>query len=117
MFAEFNYYYKENKIISISMPLYSSYLVQLLDITLFWPLKYVYSEEINDFVRAFINYITKSKFFIAFKAAYNKTFTKDNIKATFRGAKIISWNPDFIISKLNVYIKTLVLFVPVSSQQ
>lgn len=94
--AEFNYYCKENKIIFISIPPHSSYLVQLLDIALFQPLKHVYSGEINNFVRAFINHITKSEFFIAFKTAYNKTFIENNIKAIFRGAGIVPWDPDFV---------------------
>ena len=99
------------------MPPHSSHLVQLLDVALFRPLKHIYSKEINDFIRASINYIIKSEFFIVFNAAYNKTFIEDNIKAAFRGARVVSWDPDFIISKLNVCIKTLVLFVPISFQQ
>jgi hypothetical protein len=86
--AEFKQYYKENNIISISILLYLSYLLQLLDIILFSPLKHVYSDEINFFIQALINYITKSEFFITFKAAYNKVFTEENIKVRFREAGI-----------------------------
>ena len=117
MSAEFNHYCKENKIIPISMPPHSSHLVQPLDVALFRPLKHAYGEEINDFVRASINHITKSEFFIAFKAAHDKTFTEDNIKAAFRGAGVVPWDPDSVISKLDVRIRTPVLSVPVSPQQ
>jgi hypothetical protein len=86
--AEFKQYYKENNIISINIPLHLSHLLQLLDITLFLPLKHIYGDKINLFIQALINYITKSKFFITFKAAYDKVFTKKNIKAGFKGAGI-----------------------------
>ena len=116
MSAKFNYYYKENKIIPISMPLYSFHLVQPLDVALFQPLKHIYSKEINNFVRASINYITKSKFFIVFKAAHDKIFIENNIKAVFRGARVVPWDPNSIISKLNVCIRTPVLSVSISPQ-
>ncbi|KAH9235348.1 hypothetical protein K456DRAFT_1802134, partial [Colletotrichum gloeosporioides 23] len=64
--AKFNNYYKQNNIITVSMPAYSLYLLQLLDITLYSPLKHIYSNEINLFIRASINHITKSNFFITF---------------------------------------------------
>jgi hypothetical protein len=117
MSAEFNQYCKDNKIIPISMPPHSSHLVQPLDVALFRPLKHAYGGEISNFIRASINHITKSEFFIAFKAAHNKTFTGDNIKAAFRGAGIVPWDPDSVISKLDVRIRTPVPSVPVSPQQ
>jgi hypothetical protein len=55
---------------------------------MYLPLKRAYSDQINLFIQASINYITKSKFFIAFKAAHNKIFTEENIKAAFKGARI-----------------------------
>jgi hypothetical protein len=70
------------------MPPHLSHLLQPLDVALFSPLKHTYGNEINLFIRASINYITKSKFFIAFKAAYDKVFTEENIKARFRRAGI-----------------------------
>jgi hypothetical protein len=42
----------------------------------------------NLFIQASVNHITKSEFFIVFKAAYNKVFTKENIKSGFKGAGI-----------------------------
>lgn len=115
--AEFNQYCKENKIISISMPPHSSHLVQPLDVALYSPLKRAYGKEISDFIRASTNHITKTEFFVAFKAAHDKTFTKDNIKAAFRGAGIVPWDPESVISKLDVRLRTPMLSVPVSPQQ
>jgi len=96
------------------MPPYSSYLVQPLDIALYSPLKRVYSQEISDFIRASINHITKSEFFIAFKAAHDKTFTKDNIESAFRGAGIVPWDPDSVLSKLDIRIRTPSQSLPAS---
>jgi hypothetical protein len=65
-------------------------------------LKHAYGDEINLFIQASINYITKSKFFVVFKAAHDKVFIEENIKSGFRGAGISLWDPDSIISKLDV---------------
>ena len=66
-----------------------SHLFQPLDISLYSPLKGAYSDKINLLIKAAINYITKSEFFVAFKAAHFKVFTEANIKSRFRGAGII----------------------------
>ena len=47
-------------------------------------------------------YITKLKFFYAFKAAYNKTMTLENVKSGFRGASLVPFNPKVVILKLNI---------------
>jgi hypothetical protein len=117
MSVEFNQYCKENNIIPVSMPPHSSHLVQPLDVALYSPLKRAYGGEISNFIRASINHITKTEFFIAFKAAHDKTFTEDNIKAAFRGAGIVPWDPDSVLSKLDIRLQTPVLSVPVSPQQ
>ncbi|KAH9240738.1 hypothetical protein K456DRAFT_1717520 [Colletotrichum gloeosporioides 23] len=88
------------------MPPHSSHLLQLLDIALYSPLKRAYGDEINLFIRASINHITKSKFFIGFYRAHQKVFTKENIKSAFLGAGITPWDPEHIISKLNMHLQT-----------
>jgi hypothetical protein len=112
--AEFEQYCKEHNIIPISMPPHSSHLLQPLDVALFSPLKRAYGDKINLFIQASINHITKSEFFIAFKAAHNKVFTEENMKAGFRGAGISPWDPDSVISKLDVHLQTPVQSLPVS---
>lgn len=112
--VEFNQYYKNNNIIPISMPLHSSHLVQLLDVALYSPLKRAYGGEINNFIWISINYITKTEFFIAFKAVYDKIFIEDNIKAAFRGAGIVPWDSDSVLFKLDIRLQTSVPSVPVS---
>jgi hypothetical protein len=58
------------------------------------------------FIQAHINHITKVKFFLAFYAAYKATITKENITGGFQGAKLIPFNPQAVIFKLDVKLRT-----------
>jgi hypothetical protein len=86
------------------MPPHSSHLLQPLDVALYSPLKHAYGNQINLFIRASINHITKSEFFVAFKAAHNKVFTEENMNSGFKGAGISPWDPDSVISKLDIHL-------------
>ena len=81
--VKFKDYYKENNIIILYIPLYISYLLQLLDIRYFSLLKRVYSKEIKKIMRNYITYITKPDFFIAFHAAFFAAFSPENIQGGF----------------------------------
>jgi hypothetical protein len=52
-------------------------------------------------------YITKLDFFTVFKTAYYKTFTVESIKGAFRGARLVLYNLDTIVLRLNVRLYTL----------
>jgi hypothetical protein len=104
--AEFDEYCKDNKIMTISMPAHSSHLLQPLDVALYSPLKRAYGDKINLFIKASVKHITKCEFFVAFMAAHLRIFTEENIKSGFRGAGILPWNPDFVIEKLDVRLRT-----------
>ena len=91
--VKFEDYYKDNNIITIYLPLYSSYITQPLDIGYYNVLKKIYSIKIEYFIKARIIYITKPKFFLIFKAAFYRTFTKKNVLKGFRGARLIPFNP------------------------
>ena len=88
------------------MPPHSSHLLQPLDVGCFSPLKRAYGHQINGLIRDHINHITKLEFLPAFKAAFNASFTKDNICASFRGAGLVPYDPDRVISKLDVKLRT-----------
>ena len=81
--ARFKEYYKENNIITLYIPLYLSYLLQLLDIKCFSVLKHIYSKEIKKIIYNYITYITKPDFFIAFYAAFYIAFSPKNIQGGF----------------------------------
>jgi hypothetical protein len=78
--------------VTISLSSHSSHLLQLLDVKCFSVLKRRYSQEIEVFIKAYINYIMKAEFFIAFQKAYNRTITKKNIKAEFSRAGLFPYN-------------------------
>ena len=65
------------------MPVYLLYLLQLLDIGCFSPIKKAYRGQIKNLIRVYINYITKTKFLLVFKAAFNALFTKSNTYISF----------------------------------
>ncbi|KFY28655.1 hypothetical protein V491_00357, partial [Pseudogymnoascus sp. VKM F-3775] len=104
--AEFQEYCKAHNIITLGLPAHSSHLTQPLDVGSFSVLKRAYSRQIEIYVKAHINYITKVEFFIAFKAAYLETFTAQNAKAGFRRAGLVPFNPQAVISKLDVRLRT-----------
>jgi hypothetical protein len=57
-------------------------------------------------MKAYITYITKVEFFIAFKEAYLQSITVTNGQAGFRGAGLIPFDPQAVISKLDVKLRT-----------
>ena len=103
---EFQELCKENNIYTLCMPPHSSHLLQPLDVGCFSPLKRAYSREIEALIRYHINYITKLKFLPAFKAAFERSFTSANICSAFRGAGLVPLQPDVILSKLDVQLRT-----------
>jgi hypothetical protein len=104
--VDFGNFCKEHNIIPICLPPHSSHLTQPLDVGFFGPLKKAYSKKIRKFIQAHVNHITKVKFFLAFYAAYNATITKENVAGGFRGAGLIPFNPQAVISKLDVKLRT-----------
>jgi hypothetical protein len=88
------------------MPPHSSYLLQLLDVGCFSLLKRAYSCEVESLIRYYINYITKLEFLPAFKTAYDRSFTSANICSAFRGAGLVPLQPDTVLSKLDVQLRT-----------
>jgi hypothetical protein len=88
---------------------YLSHLLQPLNVACFALLKRSYSNSIAALARSYIYYISKETFLLAFKAAYNLTFTKENAYVGFRGARLVLFNLDAVLLKLNVRLRTLTL--------
>jgi hypothetical protein len=102
----FHKYCEEEKIIVLCMPAHSSHLLQPLDVGCFSPLKRAYGDEISSLARYGTKQIKKEVFLPAFKAAFEKAITKENICASFRGAGLVPHNPEAVISKLDVVLRT-----------
>jgi hypothetical protein len=91
------------------MLFYLSHLLQPLNVACFALLKRSYSDSITALARSYIYYISKETFLLAFKAAYDLTFTKENARAGFRGAGLVLFNLDAVLLKLNIRLRTLTL--------
>ncbi|KAH9242537.1 hypothetical protein K456DRAFT_1804688, partial [Colletotrichum gloeosporioides 23] len=107
--ADFEIYCKENNIITLYMPAYSSHLLQPLDVRCFGLLKKAYGRQIEDKMRQGNTYITKEDFFPAFHKAplHTQALTVKNIQGGFRGARLIPLSAESILLKLNMKLHTL----------
>ena len=102
----FERYCTEQNIIPICLPPHSSHLTQPLDVGCFGPLKTAYGKGIEVLIRSHVTHISKVEFFSAFTTAYKVTMTKGNIAEGFRGAGLVPFNPEAVISKLDVRLRT-----------
>jgi hypothetical protein len=89
---EFYNHCSDHYIITLCMPPHSSHLLQPLDVDYFSPPKRACSIGIEALIRCQVNHITKEDFLPAFKTAYDKAITKDNIVGSFKGAGLVPHN-------------------------
>ena len=107
---------KESKIITLYMPPHSSHLLQPPDVGCFSPLKRAYGDEISGLARDHINHIDKITFLPAFRKAFERSFTEANIRASFRGAGVVPYDPGAVLSKLDVKLRTPTPALPEATQ-
>ena len=98
------------------MPPHSSHLLQPLDVGCFSPLKRAYGDEISSLTRDHINHINKITFLPAFRRAFKRSFTESNIRASFRGAGVVPYDPEAVLLKLNVKLRTPTPALPKATQ-
>jgi hypothetical protein len=103
---EFRDYCEANQIIPLCMPAHASHLLQPLDVGCFGPLKKAYGNQIEDLMRNYIQHISPSDFIPAFKAAHQMAMTKSNILGSFRGSGLVPYEPDAVLSRLEVRLRT-----------
>ena len=103
---EFERYCEEKKIIRLCMPPHSSHLLQPLDVGCFGLLKKAYGREIEHLIRCSITHVSKTEFFPAFHAAHEATMTERNIRGAFKGAGLVPLDPETVVSKLDVQLRT-----------
>jgi hypothetical protein len=104
--VDFERYCQDHKIITLCMPAHASHLLQPLDVGCFSVLKNAYGREIEHLIRCSITHISKTEFFPAFYAAFQATFTESNIRGAFKGAGLYLLDPETVISKLDVQLRT-----------
>ena len=96
----------ENDIIPICMPPHSSHLLQPLDIGCFAPLKRAYGGLIERKARLGVDHIDKLDFLAAFPQARVEAFKPATIQNAFAAAGLVPYDPDRVISKLDVQLRT-----------
>ena len=104
--AEFKEYCAEHKIITLCMPPHSSHLLQPLDVACFGPLKRAYSLEVDNWARYSKTQIKKEFFLTGFQVAYSKSITENNILGGFRGSGLVPFDPERVLSRLDVVLRT-----------
>jgi len=66
----------------------------------------LYSKQIENLVQLCINYITKLEFLPVFHKAFQAAFTEQNIKSRFRATGLVLYNPENILSYLDLKLQT-----------
>jgi hypothetical protein len=94
------------------MPLHLSHLLQLLNVACFLLLKRLYSNKVLALARSYIYYINKETLLLAFEATFKKTFIAENVRAGFRGARLVPYNLEAVLLKLNMRLRTLMPLKP-----
>ena len=103
---EFLDYCEEQKIIVLCMPPHSSHLLQPLNVGCFAALKRAYYTEMESWSRHARTQVKKETFLPTFRIAFDNAITKENIVASFKGAGLVPHNPERVLSKLDVVLRT-----------
>ena len=96
----------QNDIIPICMPSHSSHLLQPLDVGCSSPLKHAYGRLVEDKMWLGFNHIDKLDFLEVYPRACTEVFKADTIKNSFAAAGLIPFNPERVLSQLNIQLKT-----------
>ena len=57
-------------------------------------------------MRMHINHVSKLEFLYGFRVAFFASITKRNIQGGFAGAGLVPYNPERVLSKLDVKLRT-----------
>jgi hypothetical protein len=104
--TEFELYCQKHNIITLCMPPHSSHYLQPLDVGCFGPLKQAYGRQIEGLMRAHITHVSKLEFLCAFREVFFTSITEKNIQGGFAGAGLVPYDPQRVLSKLDVQLRT-----------
>lgn len=88
------------------MPAHSSHIIQPLDVGCFGPLKASYGKRVESQMRLGINHINKEEFLSLYYAAHTEAMSGKNIQSGFEATGLVPFNPDYVLSTLNLVIRT-----------
>ncbi|PWW71907.1 hypothetical protein C7212DRAFT_230068, partial [Tuber magnatum] len=91
-------YCLDHRILPFYLPAHTSYILQLLDISVFSPISTYYVQEVNK-LRVPVD---KDQFPNLLARAHHKAFTKENIQAGFRATGIYPYNLQMILDTLSL---------------
>jgi len=57
-------------------------------------------------IRIYINYISKLEFLCSFREAFFASITEKNIQGGFIGAGLVPFDPERVLSKLDIKLRT-----------
>jgi hypothetical protein len=103
---EFDQICTDHNIIPLCMPVYSSHLLQPLDIGCFAVLKRLYAGLVDQKIRLGTSHIDKLDFLAAYPQAQISTFKLDTIRNSFRAAGLVPLDPEPVLSKLSIQART-----------
>jgi hypothetical protein len=96
----------QNNIIPICMPAHSSHLLQPLDVACFATLKRGYGDLVRRQIHNGINHIDKLDFLSTYPIAQQKALITASIQSGFNATGLVPYNPDRVLSKLTIRLKT-----------
>jgi hypothetical protein len=113
---KFQQYCKDNKIVALCLPPHSSHITQPLNVGCFAALKKAYRRQAKILMRNQVNHITKTEFLPCFIRAYNAAITPSNLQGGFQGAGLVPFNPEQVISSLDVKLRIPSPPLPVNNE-
>jgi hypothetical protein len=57
-------------------------------------------------MRVYVNHITKLEFLYSFREAFFASMIEKNIQSGFKGAGLMLYDPDIVLSKLDILLRT-----------
>jgi hypothetical protein len=103
---EFDQFCTENSIIPLYMPPHSSHLLQPLDVSCFSPLKQAYRKQVEKKMGLGINHIDKDEFLTIYSSVHTEALNEKNIQSGFRATGLVPYDPEQVLSRLNIQMKT-----------
>jgi hypothetical protein len=88
------------------MPAHASHLLQPLDVGCFAVLKRSYGSRVTGYTRLGINSIEKDDFIDIFPQARDDAFKSTIIYSAFAATGLVPFNPDRVLSKLNIRLQS-----------
>jgi hypothetical protein len=106
LIPEFDLFCTEHSIITLCMLPHSSHLLQPCDVSFFAVLKRRYGQQIQGYIRRGIHYIDKQDFLQAYLIARTEAASIANIQSGFAATGLVLHDPERVLSKLYIQLKT-----------